>query len=240
MAIREADKLLIPDFEAYERGAEFFKGLALSRGGLEVYRSEVLRQLENQAYILTPNHRSFWDPFWLGVAMSDPSEWTKDAEEDTEAGPLQGRAVHMTAKAELWSRMYPGVGQRLDKWGAISLERGRGVGLDGDKEDHMAHVLNENAVLCVFPEGHRYRKHTESVHRDKIRSTIGFFALKYGATVMPVGIAGRVIVFGDPIYHDKVSVDDLEKLKPIKDAAVDRIHAGMDHRFRQARGLLPR
>jgi 1-acyl-sn-glycerol-3-phosphate acyltransferase len=128
------------------------------------------------AVILCCNHISNWDPLFLG-------------------SPIE-RQVHYMAKEELFR--VPGLGWLIRQFGAFPVKRG-GVSKDSIKQTLA--ILREGRVLGIFPEGTRNADLNNAAKRGAAT-----FALKTGATVIPVAIIGDYrlfrrmkIVYGSPV-----------------------------------------
>ncbi len=134
--------------------------------------------------IIAPNHKSFWDSFFVGAATR--------------------RHVRFMGKTELFER---GAGRLLVRLGAFPVRRGKA---DEDALQTARTVLRQGGMLALFPEGTRVRD-PDTLGRP--RSGAGRLALETGASIVPAAITGteklflgplpkprRVqIAFGDPI-----------------------------------------
>jgi glycerol-3-phosphate dehydrogenase (NAD(P)+) len=109
--------------------------------------------------ILASNHRSFLDPFAIGICI--------------------GRPIYFVAKRELFK--HPLLGWLLNCLGAFPIKRG------ASDEESMATALalleREQAVV-IFPEGTRIR--TGSLARPK--RGVGRLALQSGKPVVPIAV----------------------------------------------------
>jgi glycerol-3-phosphate dehydrogenase (NAD(P)+) len=111
--------------------------------------------------ILAANHRSFLDPFVIGM--------------------MTRRPLYFVAKRELFSHRL--VAWFLNSLGAFPIERGKGD--EGAMATARAIVESGGAVL-IFPEGTRIR--TGGLAQP--RRGVGRLALETGAPVVPVAIHG--------------------------------------------------
>jgi 1-acyl-sn-glycerol-3-phosphate acyltransferase len=111
--------------------------------------------------ILAANHRSFLDPFVIGM--------------------MTRRPLHFVAKRELFSHRL--VAWFLNSLGAFPIERGRG---DEGAMGTARAILERGGAVLIFPEGTRIR--AGGVARAK--RGVGRLALETGAPVVPVAIHG--------------------------------------------------
>lgn len=115
---------------------------------------------EEGAVILCSNHISNWDPVTIGI-------------------PLR-RQVHYMAKEELFR--VPGLGWLIRRFGAFPVKRG---GVSKESIKTTLALLRGGSMLGIFPEGTRRASENEAAKRGAAT-----FALKTGATVIPVAIVG--------------------------------------------------
>src|SRR3954471_10450308 len=111
--------------------------------------------------ILAANHRSFLDPFVVGICMRRP--------------------VYFVAKQELFAKRWQG--WLLNRLGAFPIKRGES---DEESMQTALGVLARGGALVIFPEGTRHR--TGPLHRPK--RGVGRLALETGAPVVPIAILG--------------------------------------------------
>lgn len=117
----------------------------------------------DRGVIVAANHRSFLDPFLIGVALP----WR--------------RPLHYVAKVELFERRWQG--WVLNRLGAYPVDRGHA---DTDTVETSARILARGGALTIFPEGTRIRRGSlASPHRG-----VGRLALESGASVLPVAVHG--------------------------------------------------
>jgi 1-acyl-sn-glycerol-3-phosphate acyltransferase len=113
--------------------------------------------------IVAANHRSFLDPFVIGVSLP----WR--------------RAMHYVAKVELFEKRWQG--WVLSRLGAVPIRRGEA---DEDAMATARGVLERGGAVCIFPEGTRHR----SGSLASPRRGVGRLALETGAAVLPVAVHG--------------------------------------------------
>jgi 1-acyl-sn-glycerol-3-phosphate acyltransferase len=111
--------------------------------------------------LLASNHRSFMDPFVIGMLVRRP--------------------VYYMAKRELFQRRWQA--WVLNALGAFPVDRGAG---DSAAMDTARAILQRGDCVVVFPEGTRIRR--GPLHDP--RRGIGRLALETGAPVAPVAIIG--------------------------------------------------
>jgi 1-acyl-sn-glycerol-3-phosphate acyltransferase len=111
--------------------------------------------------LLASNHRSFLDPFVIGMLVRRP--------------------VYYMAKRELFEKRWQA--WLLNGLGAFPIDRGAG---DGAAVDTARAILDRGDCVVVFPEGTRVRQ--GGLHAP--RRGVGRLALEAGVPVAPVAIIG--------------------------------------------------
>ncbi|HEY7076370.1 MAG TPA: lysophospholipid acyltransferase family protein, partial [Solirubrobacteraceae bacterium] len=111
--------------------------------------------------IIAANHRSFLDPFVIGMVARRP--------------------IYYVAKQELFRHRL--VAWFLASLGAFPVRRGTG---DADMLDTAKAILARGDVVVMFPEGTRVRPGA----LGKPRRGVGRLALETGAPVVPVAVIG--------------------------------------------------
>jgi 1-acyl-sn-glycerol-3-phosphate acyltransferase len=122
------------------------------------------------AAIVAPNHKSFWDSFFVAVCTR--------------------RHVRFMAKTELIEARY---GRLLVRLGAFPVRRGRS---DEDALETARVILSQGGLLALFPEGTRIRDPEELGHPKR---GAGRLALETGAPLVPAAITGTEKLFLGPI-----------------------------------------
>lgn len=126
--------------------------------------------LRQGAAIVCPNHKSFWDAFFIGAATTRP--------------------LRYMAKTELIEGLFGGLLVRL---GAFPVRRGQA---DQEALATARALLEQGELLVVFPEGTRVRdpERLGEPHRGA-----GRLALETGAPIVPAAITGTHRLFWGPL-----------------------------------------
>jgi 1-acyl-sn-glycerol-3-phosphate acyltransferase len=111
--------------------------------------------------ILASNHRSFLDPFIVGICLKRP--------------------IYFVAKKELFDR--PLIGWFLNCLGAFPIRRGES---DEESVETAKQILERGDALVIFPEGTRIREGS----LGQAKRGVGRLALETGAPVVPVAVHG--------------------------------------------------
>jgi 1-acyl-sn-glycerol-3-phosphate acyltransferase len=116
---------------------------------------------ESGPLIIAANHRSFMDPFVIGMMLRRPT--------------------YFVAKTELFRR--PVIAWLLSALGAFPVERGQG---DRDAMVTARAIVERGDVVVIFPEGTRTRPGALGAPKRGV----GRLALETGAPVVPIALIG--------------------------------------------------
>jgi 1-acyl-sn-glycerol-3-phosphate acyltransferase len=111
--------------------------------------------------LLAPNHRSFLDPFVIGICVRRPA--------------------YFMAKQELFNKRWQA--WLLNCLGAFPVRRGEA---DEETMTTARMLLERGEMVLVFPEGTRIRKGS----LGKPKRGVGRLALETGAPVVPIAVTG--------------------------------------------------
>jgi 1-acyl-sn-glycerol-3-phosphate acyltransferase len=174
------------------------------------------------AAIVAPNHKSFWDSFFIAICTP--------------------RHLRFMAKTELIEARY---GRLLVRLGAFPVRRGQS---DADALETARVILEQGGLLALFPEGTRIRDPDQLGHP---RRGAGRRALETGAPLVPAAITGTEQLFMGPIpkprrvqvaFSAPIAVSDLASTQ---EAATELVEGmlwpeveGEFHRLRSRPGLI--
>jgi 1-acyl-sn-glycerol-3-phosphate acyltransferase len=176
--------------------------------------------------ILTPNHFSFWDHFFVGQFVR--------------------RRVHFMAKSQLFK---PPMQFIYTHGGCFPVRRGH-----HDEETFITAkaILARGGSIVMYPEGGRSRTGKLS---EKAKPGIGRLALETGAPVVPIAIYGSskvrnwkrlqvpkvTVQYGDAIAYEKVESPTRDQQQAVADEIFDevkRLYTGLERLGR--RGMIQR
>ena len=152
----------------YHPGAAIIGGFCRLFFGLRVEGVEHIPR--SGAFVVVANHCSNLDPPMLGWAT----------------GHQVGRIVHFMAKIEM--RTWPVVGWLATQSGVYFVRRGEG---DRAAQRFSLETLADGRPIALFPEGTRSRDGRMRSFKDGA----AYLAMRSGAPVLPVGIAGSHRMF---------------------------------------------
>ena len=149
------------------------------------------------AAILAPNHKSFYDSFFLALATP--------------------RHLRFMGKVELFEGWR---GPLLVRLGAFPVRRGHA---DADALETARSLLSAGELLAIFPEGTRVR---DPASLGSPRRGAGRLALESGASLVPAAITGTENLFAGPFPKPRrVQVAFAEPI-PVVDIASSQEEAG--------------
>ena len=141
---------------------------------------------ETGPVIVAPNHKSFWDAFFVAAATKRP--------------------IRFMGKDELFEGR---TGKLLIRLGAFPVRRGAS---DAEAIETARQILLDGGLLALFPEGTRVRDPTilGKPHKGAAR-----LALETGATIVPCAITGTEKLFAGPLPRPgRVRVAFAEPIPP--------------------------
>ncbi len=121
------------------------------------------------AAIVAPNHKSFWDSFFVAAATK--------------------RQLRFIGKSELFEGRWGGILVRL---GAFPVRRGES---DAAALESAREILRQGGLFAMFPEGTRVR---DPERLGDPRRGVGRLALETGAVIVPAALAGTENLFIGP------------------------------------------
>ncbi len=122
------------------------------------------------AAVIAPNHKSFWDSFFIGAATT--------------------RHLRFMGKSELFEK--PRRGYLFVRLGAFPVRRGES---DREALETARTILRQGGLLALFPEGTRVRDPEEL---GSPKRGAGRLALEAGAPLIPTAITGTQRLFAGP------------------------------------------
>jgi len=129
------------------------------------------------------------------------------------------RHVKYMAKAEIFE--VPVIGWLAKQVGAFPVKRG---GVSKESIKTALNILRSGNVMGIFPEG------TRNADTGAAKKGAAHFALRSGAAVVPVAIAGRyklfrrvVVIYGAPIDLSEFAGAGSESLDAVTDVIMSRI-----------------
>ncbi len=168
---------------------------------------------ETGPVIIAPNHKSFWDAFFVAAATKRP--------------------IRFMGKNELFEGRG---GKLLIRLGAFPVRRGAS---DAEAIETARQILRDGGLLALFPEGTRVRDPTilGKPHKGAAR-----LALETGATIVPCAITGTDKLFAGPAAETRPGPGRVRRADPAA-ARRRRADAGGRSRARRrealARGRAP-
>lgn len=120
--------------------------------------------------IVAPNHKSFWDSFFVAAATR--------------------RHLRFMGKSELFEGPW---GSTLIRLGAFPVRRGQA---DADALETAREILRQGGLLALFPEGTRVR---DADLLGEPRRGAGRLALETGSPLVPAAITGTDRLFLGPL-----------------------------------------
>ena len=172
-------------------------------------------------FIVVANHCSNFDPPLLGWAVGNSAR----------------RVVHFMAKVEM--RRWPVIGWLATQSGVYFVRRGEN---DRGAQRFSLEALADGRPIAVFPEGTRSR----DGRMREFKPGAAYLALRSGAPILPVGIAGTHAMFpgGSRIPHPariRIRIGRPFTLGHVADGRLSReaLTAGSDRIRDEIAALLP-
>jgi 1-acyl-sn-glycerol-3-phosphate acyltransferase len=172
---------------------------------------------ESGAAIIAPNHKSFWDAFFIAACTR--------------------RHLRYMGKTELFEGPF---GPLLVRLGAFPVRRGQS---DADALETARVLLEQGELLAVFPEGTRIRDPDEL---GDPRRGAGRLALEARAPLVPAAITGSDHLFLGPIpkpkkvaiaFGERISVAELAPSQEAAGKLVEELlWPEVSSQFRRLRG----
>ncbi len=154
------------------------------------FRVEGLENIpDDRGIILCSNHRSYFDPVFLGVRLK--------------------RQLRFMAKDSLFHK--PVLGWVIKKLGAFPVKRGKG---DTEAIDRAVATVQEGGLFAIFPEGTR----SKTGALGKFKSGAVLVASKTGGDVIPccIKFEGKLhfrsrvtVIFGKVIKNEEFEIKEL-------------------------------
>jgi 1-acyl-sn-glycerol-3-phosphate acyltransferase len=173
------------------------------------------------AFIVVSNHCSNLDPPIVGWAT----------------GHQVGRVVHFMAKIEM--RSWPIVGWLARQSGVYFVRRGEG---DRAAQRFSLEALADGRPIAIFPEGTR----SKDGRMKAAKSGAALLAMRSGAPLLPVGIAGTQHIFPGRSRRPhatkvRLRIGEMFRLEHIPDGRLDRgaLEAGTEQIMREIASLVP-
>lgn len=168
------------------------------------------------AAIIAPNHKSFWDSFFVAVATP--------------------RHLRFMGKSELFEGLW---GRLLVRLGAFPVRRAQA---DQDALETARQILGQGGLLALFPEGTRVRD-PDSLGAP--RRGAGRLALETGAPLVPAALSGTDRLFAGPFprpkrvqvaFAEPIAVSELPATpRAAEELIEDRVWPEVEQEFRRMR-----
>jgi 1-acyl-sn-glycerol-3-phosphate acyltransferase len=168
------------------------------------------------AAIIAPNHKSFWDSFFVAVATP--------------------RHLRFMGKSELFEGLW---GRLLVRLGAFPVRRAQA---DQDALETARQILGQGGLLALFPEGTRVRD-PDSLGAP--RRGAGRLALETGAPLVPAALSGTDRLFAGPFprpkrvqvaFAEPIAVSELPATPRAAEELIERrVWPEVEHEFKRMR-----